>query len=248
VMERSSSRRHELQGCDLLRCAIKASPNIKSLAVNRDKETEEALRESERRFSTLLSNAPAMVYRCLNEPHWPMVFVSDYADELTGYPPENLLVGGRLRYRDLIVEEDRRRIWEEVQEALTERQRFRLRYVIRRKDGAFRHVEEYGQAIYGGDGQVEALEGLVYDMTEVVRAEERLRETEQRYRALVERMPAVVYIQEIGSPDGAMYMSPQIETLVAYGAPRRPRADAVGGRANRRAGRGLHDGVPCGPP
>jgi diguanylate cyclase (GGDEF)-like protein/PAS domain S-box-containing protein len=216
VMERSSSRRHELQGCDLLRCATKASSNTKSLALNRDKETEEASRESERRYATLLANELALVYRCLNEPHWPMVFVSDYANELTGYPPEDLLVGGRLRYGDLIVEEDRRRVWEEVQEALTEGRRFRLRYVIRRKDGAFRHVEEYGQGIYGGDGQVKALEGLVYDMTEAVRAEEHLRETEQRYRALVERVPAVVYIQEIGSPDSAMYMSPQMETLTGY--------------------------------
>jgi diguanylate cyclase (GGDEF)-like protein/PAS domain S-box-containing protein len=46
--------------------------------------------------------------------------------------------------------------------------------------------------------------------------EERLRQTESRYRTLVERMPAVVYIQEIGSPNGAMYMSPQIETLTGY--------------------------------
>src|SRR5215211_7655152 len=46
--------------------------------------------------------------------------------------------------------------------------------------------------------------------------EEQLRQTESRYRTLVERMPAVVYIQEIGSPNGAMYMSPQIETLTGY--------------------------------
>ena len=194
-------------------CAPKASSNTKPVASNREIE---ALRESERRYATLLANEPALVYRCLNEPHRPMVFLSDYADELTGYPPEDLLVGGRLRYGDLIVMEDRRRVWEEVQEALTERRRFRLRYGIRRKDGAFRHVEDYGQGIYGGDGQVEALEGLVYDMTEVVRAEERLRETEQRYRTLVERVPAVVYVQEIGSPDAAIYMSPQIETLTGY--------------------------------
>jgi PAS domain S-box-containing protein len=40
---------------------------------------EEALRESERRLSTLLANAPAYLYRCRNEPGWPNEFVSDYA-------------------------------------------------------------------------------------------------------------------------------------------------------------------------
>jgi diguanylate cyclase (GGDEF)-like protein/PAS domain S-box-containing protein len=54
------------------------------------------------------------------------------------------------------------------------------------------------------------------DVTQRKVAEERLRRAEQRYRALVERVPAVVYVQEIGSPDSAMYMSPRIEALTGY--------------------------------
>jgi diguanylate cyclase (GGDEF)-like protein/PAS domain S-box-containing protein len=196
-------------------------PSVKAFVINwrditKSKETEEALRESERRYATLLANEPTFVYRRLNEPAWPMEFVSDYALELTGYSPKDLLVGGTVRYGDLIVEEDRARVREEVQTGLRERRRFKLRYSICRKDGEIRHVEEHGQGVYGEDGEVEALEGLIYDMTEQVRAEVRLREAEERYRALVERMPAVVYIQEVGSPDSAMYMSPQIEALTGY--------------------------------
>ena len=53
-------------------------------------------------------------------------------------------------------------------------------------------------------------------MRDVKQAEEKFQDTEQKYRTLIERMSAVVYIQEIGSPDSAMYMSPQIETLTGY--------------------------------
>lgn len=110
-----------------------------------------------RHYAKLLSNEPAMVYRCLDIPDWPMEFASDYALELTGYPPEDLLIGGSVRYGNLIIE-DRQRVREEVQEALSERRGYN---VIRRKYGETRHVEEYSQCIIGEDGRIEALEGLI---------------------------------------------------------------------------------------
>jgi two-component system, sensor histidine kinase and response regulator len=54
------------------------------------------------------------------------------------------------------------------------------------------------------------------NITERKKAEEQLQQAEERFRSLVERMPAVTYMQEIGGPDVAMYMSPQIEVLTGY--------------------------------
>jgi diguanylate cyclase (GGDEF)-like protein/PAS domain S-box-containing protein len=176
---------------------------------------EEALRESERRLSTLLANAPAYLYRCRNEPGWPNEFVSDYAEELTGHSPDEL-TDGSVMFGDLIVDEDRQRVWDEVQEALAKHQRIVLRYAIRRKDGQIRHVEEHGQGIYGEDGGVEAIEGVVYDVTERVQAEEALRDAEERYRTLVEQMPAVTYIDLADGSDEPLYTSPQIEEMLGY--------------------------------
>jgi PAS domain S-box-containing protein len=149
------------------------------------------LAESERRLSTLLSNAPAYLYRCFNEPRWPNEFVSDHTLELTGHTREEL-TDGSVMFRDLIVEEDRERVWEEVQAALAERRRFALRYAIRRRDGELRHVEERGQGVFGEDGEVKALEGVVYDVTERELAEEALKEAGESYRTLVEQIAAII--------------------------------------------------------
>lgn len=51
---------------------------------------------------------------------------------------------------------------------------------------------------------------------ELKNTQRRLREGEERYRTLVERMPAVTIVQEIGSSDSALYISPQMETLTGY--------------------------------
>ena len=145
------------------------------------KKAEERLAESERRFSTVVSNAHA--YRCLNEPGYPKEYASDYVLQLTGYAAEELLVGGTVRFGDLIVKGDRQRVWAEVQEALVERRDFELRYAIRRRDGQKRHVLDHGQGVYDEDGEVVALEGMVYDATQLVETEEALKESEERHRS-----------------------------------------------------------------
>jgi PAS domain S-box-containing protein len=48
------------------------------------------------------------------------------------------------------------------------------------------------------------------------RAEERLRETEAEYRALVEQIPAVVYIEDLDGLTTTLYDSPQIERILGY--------------------------------
>ena len=126
-------------------------------------------------------------------------------------------MGEKVRLGDLIVEEDRQRVWDEIQRALAEGRGFELRYAIRRRDGQIRHVHEYGQGIYAEDGDVIALEGLLYDVTERKGAEE-------RYRTLIEKMPAVTYVEEVGDTRSTLYTSPQVEDLLGY-----PQEDWLGG-------------------
>src|SRR5918998_1265533 len=188
-----------------------------STDITERKRAEAKLKESERRFATLLSNTPAMVYRCLNEADWPEEYVSDYAIELTGYPAAEFMENPTL-FGSVISEEDRQRIWDEVQEAVGRGERFRLHYAIHHKDGSLRFVEELGQGVYDEFGSVVAVEGLIYDVTDRKRVEERLREAEERYRTLVERVPAITYIhhQVPGGFSGTTYVSPQVESILGY--------------------------------
>ena len=62
---------------------------------------------------------------------------------------------------------------------------------------------------------------LVRDISGRREAEEKIRETEARYRTLVEQIPAVTYIQEpieSDNPKAITYMSPQYEAMLGYPA------------------------------
>ena len=65
------------------------------------------------------------------------------------------------------------------------------------------------------DGQ-KAILSMFYDVTDQIRAENSLRQSEARHRALVERIPAVVYLDSAEGDRRTLYISPQVETILGY--------------------------------
>ncbi len=60
------------------------------------------------------------------------------------------------------------------------------------------------------------LNGLMVDIGEYRKTERRLREAEDKYRSLVEGLPAVVYIAEFGEEGRWRYVSPQIDSILGF--------------------------------
>jgi PAS domain S-box-containing protein len=62
------------------------------------------------------------------------------------------------------------------------------------------------------------LRGLMVDIAEYRRTESLLRETEAKYRSLVEGTPAIVYIAEFPKEGRWRYVSPQVESILGFSA------------------------------
>jgi len=130
------------------------------------KEMERTLAENERSKSVLLANLPGMAYRCRYDRQWTMQFVSAGCRELTGYGAESLLDNRDLSFNDLIVPEYRVGLWNMWKRAVARKQPIKCEYEIIRADGKSAWVLEVGQPVYGQDGEVEALEGIILDISE----------------------------------------------------------------------------------
>ena len=136
------------------------------------KRTEDTLSSSQQALARLLSNLPGMAYRCRNEPDWMFEFVSDGCVELTGYLSAELVQSRTVAYGDLIVAEDRERVWQEVQQGVLSQKPFASTYRIIGADGTMKWVWDRGNGVFDGQGAVVAIEGFVCDVTEVMEPRE----------------------------------------------------------------------------
>ena len=182
----------------------------------REREIElsrQALREKERMLTTLMSNLDGMVYRCRNDEHWTMEFVSNGCYHLTGYRPEELLHNSHLSYKELEHPEDRARVREEITAALLENRRFFVEYRIQCRDGEIKWVWERGVGIHDEAGNVITLEGFVENVTERKLSTQALQQAERSFRSIFENATEGIFQT---SPDGR-YLNVNPALAAIYG-------------------------------
>ncbi len=160
--------------------------------ITEKKRAEESLRESQRVLATLMGNLPGMAYRSQNDRNWSMEFVSEGSHALTGYRPADLIGNAAMSYGTLIHPEDREGVWNAVQEAIGDRESFQITYRIIPADGRVKWVWEKGQGVFSPDGELQAIEGFISDITERKLAEEQLSRSRRQLRIHAEHLDAVL--------------------------------------------------------
>lgn len=134
--------------------------------ITKRKEAERLLAESERSKSALLSHLPGMAYRCRYDAHWTMLYVSAGCETLTGYSPDQLINNRDISFNDIIVLSYRQKVSSGWKWAIHENKPFELEYEILTAQGTRKWVWEMGQAAFTEDGDIEALEGIILDITD----------------------------------------------------------------------------------
>jgi PAS domain S-box-containing protein len=170
------------------------------------------------RYQQLIEQNPAVTY---TESHDPgggrLTFVSPQIEDLLGYPM-GLPLAERGWWWAHVHPEEREQVQLANNIAFAHGEDFEQTYRMKRADGTWAWVQDRVRPVRGDDGQILYWQGFLVGVTERVQTEERLREAEARFRAMVERIPAVTYTDHVGE-DGITVMgfvSPQIEDILGY--------------------------------
>lgn len=136
------------------------------------KQFEQALRDSEEKFRSLVGNLPGISYRCLPDRRWTMLYISDAVEKFTGYPASEFVRPGGLTFLDIVHPDDQEHTGLHT---LGTDKTFELEYRIIHKDGRVRWVWENGSLITNDAGEPVWLDGVILDITQRYEMEQVLR-------------------------------------------------------------------------
>ncbi len=177
---------------------------------------EAALRQSEEMFRSLVENTSDCIWEM--DPQERFTYISPKFEDLTGYPPNELL--GRTTH-DLLPEGERHKVREQVLPIVAAKQPVSCMEIrVRHRDGRIVTVEVSGIPIFSPEGGFKGMRGITRDITGRKLAERALLESEAKFRTLVERIPeAITYIHALDESRSILYVSPQVEAILGYPAP-----------------------------
>ena len=178
-------------------------------------DAAERLRDLELRYRALVDQLPAVIYIDGLGTGSQMVDVSPSIETTLGIPREEWLARAGV-WEDAIHPDDRERVVEVSRHAAEFGEPFRIEYRAFHRDGRMLWIREDCVLIRDEVGEPVYWLGLMLDVSEFALAQRDLQEVQTKFGALVEQIPAIVYIDEADERMTTTYVSPQIEPLLGY--------------------------------
>ncbi|MDY6795077.1 MAG: PAS domain S-box protein [Actinomycetota bacterium] len=145
---------------------------------------------AESRYQELFESLPVGLYEVARDG--VITETNNALSELLGYQEKEKLL--EMSMDDLYVDPESRHRWRALMENEGVVNRFEAR--LYRRDGSIIWVQDTCRAIHDGEGGVIRYEGSMEDITDRRRAEDDLRESEERYRELAESITDIFFAMD----------------------------------------------------
>jgi len=148
--------------------------------ITKRKKMQEALRESEQRFSSIIATSQEWIWSLDIEGFH--TFSNPAVEKILGYTADEI-VGHK--WQHLIHKDDKPKAEKTLAQSIKNKKGWtNLLLRWRHKDGTYRYLESNAVSILDNNGTLIGLQGADRDITKRVRAENALKESESKYREL----------------------------------------------------------------
>ncbi|MDO9036451.1 MAG: PAS domain-containing protein, partial [Methanoregula sp.] len=149
--------------------------------ITENKHAEEALKESERKYRSILENIQDVYYRSDREGN--LIMISPSGVRLLGYGSESEIIGKNIA-DTLYADPSERRLF--LQDLEKDGFVNNFEVTLKRCDGTTVPVETSSHKYHNGDGNFLGVEGIFRDINRRKRAEEAVQRSEATYRTIFE--------------------------------------------------------------
>jgi PAS domain S-box-containing protein len=201
-----------------------------ALDITERRQAEEALRESEARFRSVLENSQDAVYR-MNLETERYEYISPSAKPVMGCSVDELMALDAETSLSMVHPDDAPAL-RAAQASLKEAGQAQVEYRHRTRNGDYRWLSNCMSLIKDSAGRPLFRDGSIRDTTERKRAEDALAESEQRYKSLAENVPSV--LMRYGPDLRVLYLSPSAAPITGS-----PPSEFIG-KTNRELGMPPH--------
>ena len=143
-------------------------------SANTVRANEEALRESEAKYRTLVERIPAIIYTAAVDESKTRLYVSPQVESILGFTPEEYLANSEL-WSELIHSDDRQRILGEAEYFYTTGEPFISEYRTFTRDGRTLWLHDEAVMLRDNTGKFQFIQGVRMDITERKLAEEKIK-------------------------------------------------------------------------
>jgi PAS domain S-box-containing protein len=180
--------------------------------ITQRKQIEEKLMESEKNFRLMAENAKDMIYRFRFIPKEEFEYLSPAVFTISGYSAEEFKADPGLGYK--ILHPDDKPVWKEMLNHKYDNLPVSFRW--KRKDAKYIWVEQINVPFRDKNGNVVYLEGIARDITERKRVEEAFKESEEKYRGLVQNIKLAVFRTTPDSSGKILEANKALEEISGY--------------------------------
>src|SRR5215203_5844416 len=159
-----------------------------AVAQNRLLREQEALRQAEIKYQSLIEQIAAVVFLDRADEEETTLYISPRIEELTGYSPDEWYTNQKI-WINCIHLEDRERVQERSQYSHNHGSRFLEEYRFIRRDGSMVWVKEDSSLICDKNGIPLYWQGIIFDITKEKESLETIRKSEERFRRIFHASP-----------------------------------------------------------